>query len=152
MDFEFVRHEPFFNPFLFVLMWTGRKWNERILILRGTANPLPAAGTLWYRPVMRCHPPPRNPAFRIWTCTGWGMESFWSIPTLESPALQPLATACAGKNSRGISCKKISYRWSSENVCCVPYLERIFTCQRTKRPGDCLWAFYEGGRKIHSHL
>ena len=32
MDFEFVRHEPFFNPFLFVLTLDRQKMKERILI------------------------------------------------------------------------------------------------------------------------
>ena len=131
MEFAFNRHEPVYDRILFVLTLDRQKMKERILIGEEAQVRFRLQGDMdadflcdVIRPLGTFLSEFEHDPDGEWNCLGLS-------PLREAPALEPLETACVGTGSRRISFKKISHRRSGENVCGVPYLERVSASQGT---------------------
>lgn len=137
MDFEFVRHEPVYDRMIFVLTLDRQKMKERILVgeeqeirfrLQGDGEADVLCDVT--RPLGSLLAEFEHDPDREWNLNGLSPlrealhTNRWSQPALEQKAGDFLA--------------KISHRRSGENVCGVPYLERIFAGKAPTGKGGSL--------------
>lgn len=130
MDFAFNRHEPVYDRILFVLTLDRQKMKERILIgeeaqirfrLQGDTDTDLLCDAI--RPLGTFLSEFEHDPDGEWNRLGLSPlrealhSNRWKQPALEQAA--------------GEFCQKISHRRSGENVCGVPYLERVSASQGT---------------------